>query len=237
MKAVLKEVAFALGLVMVIGTIHLFIGDFLLFQVVAASLTLPLMFIACKLDDVDCWLGGIEGALTGLLLGFALTLPFALISEVKYEGSLTWRPLAIYLLVALWEEAVFRGYPLARGSPYSLLATSLLFSLVHAGNPGFTPLAFLGIFAAALMLGAVRIYRGFLSAAALHFSWNFFEGSFWGFTVSGIRLGSLFRSRINGPALITGGDFGPEASIIATLLFTLVFLLVWRLRNPNFLSD
>ncbi len=237
MKVILKEVGFTLGLITVIGTIHLFIEDFLIFQVIAASLALPSMFLACKLDNLGCRLGEAKGALTGLLLGFALILPFALISEVKYEGSLTWRPLAIYFLVALWEEAVFRGYPLARGSPLSLLITSLLFSLVHAGNPGFTLMAFLGIFVAALMLGAVRIYRGFLSAVALHFSWNFFEGSFWGFTVSGIHLGSLFRSRIRGPALITGGDFGPEASIIAILLFTLAFLLIWKLRNPTFLSD
>ncbi len=231
MKEALKEIGFALGLIFVIGILHQFFKDFLVFQFMAASIALPAMFLACKVDGVDCKLGNLKGAVIALSLGFLLTLPFALISEVRYEGSLTWRPLAIYALVALWEEAVFRGYPLIRGSKVSLVVTSLLFSLGHSANPGFTPLAFLGIFTAALMLGVIRVKAGFFSAVGLHFSWNFFVGSFWGFVVSGIRLGSLFRSELIGPELITGGEFGPEASLVAIALFSLTSLIAYRVME------
>jgi membrane protease YdiL (CAAX protease family) len=54
---------------------------------------------------------------------------------------------------------------------------------------------------------------------AIHFAWNFFEGPLFGLTVSG--RGSLAQSRmitLHGPEIFTGGAFGIEAGIVATLV-------------------
>ena len=44
--------------------------------------------------------------------------------------------------------------------------------------------------------------------------WNFFEGTLFGFPVSGQYQYQLIRQTVTGPDLITGGTFGPEAGLI-----------------------
>ena len=220
---------------MVIGSVNIFIKDFLTFEAVAASIALVAMALACR---KGCRIKP-RGFLAGLLLGFALTLPFVLISSLEYEGSLDWRPVLIYLLAALWEEATFRGYPLARFSKSMLLFSSLMFALVHSSNPGASLISSIGIFLAAVMLGCVRYFLGFLASVGLHFSWNFFLGSFWGFRLSGLTMGSVFRARLRGPPLLTGGNFGPEASLLAMAEFLIVSLIMIKyagrsqFKNPQ----
>jgi hypothetical protein len=48
----------------------------------------------------------------------------------------------------------------------------------------------------------------------LHIGWNFFEGPVFGFPVSGLETTALLIHSDTGPALITGGSFGPEAGFI-----------------------
>jgi CRISPR/Cas system-associated protein Csm6 len=48
----------------------------------------------------------------------------------------------------------------------------------------------------------------------LHIGWNFFEGTVFGFQVSGSTFFRLIIQSVKGPELITGGDFGPEAGLI-----------------------
>ena len=48
----------------------------------------------------------------------------------------------------------------------------------------------------------------------LHLGWNFFEGTIFGFPVSGLETFRLLHHTITGPSLITGGEFGPEAGLI-----------------------
>ena len=40
--------------------------------------------------------------------------------------------------------------------------------------------------------------------------------------------GWLFSSRVNGPALWTGGAFGPDGGLLITPLLALNALLIWR---------
>jgi hypothetical protein len=49
----------------------------------------------------------------------------------------------------------------------------------------------------------------------LHFGWNFTEGGVFGTAVSGGQSHGLIESVLSGPTLVTGGAFGPEASVIA----------------------
>jgi hypothetical protein len=50
----------------------------------------------------------------------------------------------------------------------------------------------------------------------IHAGWNFAEGTIFGTGVSGTAVhASLLHGALRGPALVTGGSFGPEASIAA----------------------
>jgi hypothetical protein len=69
----------------------------------------------------------------------------------------------------------------------------------------------------------------------LHAGWNFLQGSFFGFEVSGFDVYSLIDSQETGMDLFTGGPFGFEGSILASLLLS--GFSVWIiLKNPSIFS-
>ena len=55
-------------------------------------------------------------------------------------------------------------------------------------------------------------------AVGLHTAWNFSEGGIFGASVSGTKPWGFLSSRFDGPTLLTGGSFGPEASIVAVVI-------------------
>ena len=85
--------------------------------------------------------------------------------------------------------------------------------------------------AAGLFLGLGFILTGELAIPiGLHMSWNFFQGSVFGFPVSGLKLGdSLITIQQGGPDFITGGTFGPEAGLIglAAIILGGLMIVLW----------
>ena len=64
----------------------------------------------------------------------------------------------------------------------------------------------------------------------LHAAWNFFEGSVYGFPVSGSTRDSLLTVEARGPELATGGAFGPEGSLVGLAAMLLTALVLWLIR-------
>ena len=65
-----------------------------------------------------------------------------------------------------------------------------------------------------------------------HVAWNVTSGPVLGHELSGLRLGpSVFAEIDPGPAWLTGGDFGIEASILMTgVEIVVIAILAWRIR-------
>ena len=75
--------------------------------------------------------------------------------------------------------------------------------------------ALLGLFLSGLFLAYAYIRtRQLWLPIGLHLGWNFFEGSIFGFPVSGQYFYQVIRQTVSGPDLITGGAFGPEGGLI-----------------------
>lgn len=93
-------------------------------------------------------------------------------------------------------------------------------------------------FPAGILLGISYIFtKNLWFPIALHFSWNFFQGPIFGFQVSGTNSETLISQTINGNELLTGGQFGLEGSIIATVLCSLGILLFWMIyKKQNIVS-
>lgn len=130
------------------------------------------------------------------------------------------------VLAGILEELLFRGLLFRLSSKIlgtwgALLVTSALFGAAHAANPGATVSSSLAIaLEAGILLGAAYAATGRLwLPIGLHLGWNFTEGSLFGMTLSGNAMGSgLIRGSLDGPQILTGGEFGPEASIVAVIL-------------------
>ncbi|WP_285077548.1 type II CAAX endopeptidase family protein [Paenibacillus sp. UMB7766-LJ446] len=128
------------------------------------------------------------------------------------------------LSAAIVEELVFRGLMLQAiqklgGSWIALAVTSLTFGAFHLGNPGATLWsAFAITLEAGVLLGAAFLWRRNLwFAMGLHFAWNAMEALL-GIPVSGFPAEGLFTVEVSGQALLTGGDFGLEGSIVTVIL-------------------
>jgi hypothetical protein len=139
----------------------------------------------------------------------------------------------IFFVVGFQEELLCRGYHLqtiASGSNviWGMLGSSLIFAVMHLGNPGANWMTVLGIFFAGLLLAFAYVRTGRLwLSIGLHIGWNFFEGVVFGFPTSGVTIYALTRIHVTGPTLWTGGAFGPEAGLIILPALLVGAGLVW----------
>lgn len=107
-----------------------------------------------------------------------------------------------------------------------LLLSAVVFGLVHATNPGASPISVFGNALGGLIygmafLGARNIWFPF----GLHLGWNFTQ-TLLGLPVSGKNFPGLFTVTPTGSDLVTGGAFGPEAGIIGIVSRFLVIALL-----------
>lgn len=137
------------------------------------------------------------------------------------------------------EEWIVRGYIYRalkeRWSPWvSALASSILFSLLHALNPDVSWIALLNIVLAGLLLAALVERSGSLWGATLaHGVWNFSVACLLSVPVSGLRTFHLLDLSIAGPEPLTGGGFGPEGSLVLTALAAALMVWLWRTRPSS----
>jgi membrane protease YdiL (CAAX protease family) len=148
-------------------------------------------------------------------------------------------PLAFigFALVGLNEELVSRGYVLqnleqAVGTRWAVALSSVLFALAHLGNPSSGLVPVVGLVGAGLVLALLYLWRRRLwLPIGYHLGWNFFEGPVFGFPVSGQETPGIVTLDPAGPELLSGGAFGPEASILALLIEAAGVALAWWLAR------
>lgn len=132
------------------------------------------------------------------------------------------------LIAAYFEELLLRGWiqqDFGRSRPLlGLVLSSILFGIVHGANPNLLSegllgalLALFNIFLAGMLLGAVYLLSGNLwLPTGLHLGWNWTVAILFGLPVSGFDLPSFLEGRaVEGTGLLSGGAFGPEASLPA----------------------
>lgn len=130
---------------------------------------------------------------------------------------------ALLLPAALVEELIFRGVPMvalsrAFGRGGALVGLALIFAAAHLGNDGVSLLAVANIALAGVFLGLAFFTAGGLwTATGAHFGWNFALAGL-AAPVSGLVIPIPWLDYMaRGPVWLTGGGFGPEGGVLATL--------------------
>jgi hypothetical protein len=143
----------------------------------------------------------------------------------------------LFIVAALAEEALFRGYGLQTMARAGLawvgvLLTLLLFGLAHQENPNVVPLvSFTNTALAGLWLAVAYLRtRSLWLPLGVHWSWNWASGWFFGLPVSGMHLVSnpLLKANDAGPFWLTGGSYGIEGGVACTISLTLFTIFLWR---------
>ncbi|MBM6856377.1 CPBP family intramembrane glutamic endopeptidase [Caecibacteroides pullorum] len=181
-------------------------------------------------------LAGLGVAVLLYAVGFGTSL---LMGTVEI-ASVQWIPrdllgtLLFFLLVAVTEEVMLRGFVLGRmlsagmNRFVALFLSSALFSAMHLFNPNFALLPFVNILLAGCLLGASFLYtRNLCFPVVLHWFWNWLQGPVLGYEVSGMDSGeTLLTLRLTGSDLLTGGSFGFEGSLLCTVLLVVGTLAI-----------
>lgn len=173
---------------------------------------------------------GLGALLQGLVVAvLALASFYALAPGHAATGGDLFGSTLLFLAAAAYEEVIFRGILFRQlerllGSWVALALTAAFFGLSHRSNPGATPLssAAIAVEAGVLLGAAYAATRTLWLPIGLHWAWNFFEGPIFGEEVSGGAGPHWLVAKISGPALWTGGSFGPEAGMVAVILCTAV---------------
>lgn len=236
-------------------------GEGFLVLVTAATFLLARFWIERR-PFVDLGLSGrhlVRDLLLGFLLGFLLlgvTIGILALAGWYHITSLAsgstatvliLHGLGSFLLVALFEEGVFRGIIFrllerSLGSWLAIILSALVFGLLHLTNPGATLAGALAIaLEAGILLGAAyMLTRSLWLAIGIHWAWNYFEGPFFGATISGAGAAAkpFITSTISGPEIWTGGTFGPEAGLVALLacLVASAILLILIVRRKQVIA-
>ncbi|MBI3283709.1 MAG: CPBP family intramembrane metalloprotease [Burkholderiales bacterium] len=187
---------------------------------------------------------------SGLLLGGGLVaLTFAVLAALgayRFDGInalsiMLLLPLAELVLIGMAEEMVFRGVIFgvterSLGSKSAIVISALVFSLAHLPNDGVSVLAVAAIAAYGVLQAALYMKtRRLWVCIGTHIAWNYSVSQVFSSTVSGhAATDGLLRGELVGNALLTGGVFGVEGSLIALLLIagTAAFWLRRAFASP-----
>ena len=158
-------------------------------------------------------------------IGFAIlyTINFLSVASIQFSLIDQLFYLSLFAVVSLNEEIAMRGYILQNLSSsfnkyIALVLSSLVFMLMHIGNPNMSGIPLFNLFLAGLFLGVYCIPKNNLwFPIGAHLTWNYLQGPIYGFEVSGNKINSLFEQNLNGHDILTGGDFGYEGSIVLTV--------------------
>jgi membrane protease YdiL (CAAX protease family) len=147
---------------------------------------------------------------------------------------------------AVGEELFFRGYGfqvlLANWGPYAtIVPVGVIFALLHGSNPGATWFSTANTAGFGILFGYAYLRsRDLWLPIGLHFGWNFTLPLF-GVNVSGLRMKVTgYEMSWTAGDLWSGGEYGPEASVLTSVVLILLFFYLRRVpirRQPSPLTD
>ena len=203
-----------------IGTIFT-VGLFQKFISREDFVSIGLNFVGFKIDFYKGLLAGTVLSCSGFIVLTVLNLTLIDLTYFSFYDQIFY--FFLFTIVSLNEEIAIRGYILHNLSSsfnkyVALIISSLVFMIMHLGNPNIGILPLVNLFLAGIFLGIYTIHKNNLwFPIGAHLTWNYLQGPIFGFEVSGNKINSLFEQKPNGHELLTGGNFGFEGSIILTL--------------------
>lgn len=192
--------------------------------------TLGLSLRRAPLGFVIGFLAAVVLVTTGIGLMIATGYGEIVETSSEFRGSAVLLP--VLLVLAGWsvqgfaEEVLFRGWLLQNtgaqlGLVPAIAFSTLVFAVAHALNPGVTALSIVNLFLIGTLFALIALLEGGIWAATgFHVAWNWMQSNVFGFEVSGLTIGggSLLEVRPTGEEMVTGGEFGLEGSIFATIV-------------------
>ncbi|WP_231885737.1 CPBP family intramembrane glutamic endopeptidase [Sporosarcina psychrophila] len=184
----------------------------------------------------DLWFGLFLGALSIIFIFIVLmaTGNVTLLNSLSnpHFSIFTITFLVLFILVGIFEEMFFRGYVMStmasRGNKKWIIyvASALIFSIAHGANPNVSLLGLMNIALVGLLFAYMfDATKSLWLPIGYHITWNYFQGNVFGFAVSGTAPNGIYSVELaEGHDWLTGGAFGLEGGILATMLILVGFI-------------
>lgn len=185
------------------------------------------------------------GTAFGWGMNICCVLPIALFGGLAISITpdlASWKMFFLDLLVlalaALATEIAYRGYVFQRlieaiGPTSASLLMAVLFALNQIHGPASSRLGIVVAFFAGLLLSMAYLRTKALWLGwGLHFAWNASMGLLFGLPISGtVDFSPVVVSDAMGPEWLTGGNYGPEASLFAVLILIFSLFVLYRVTR------
>lgn len=195
--------------------------------------------------------------LKGILIGLLMILSVVLLLKISGFATftinisqVTWPIFVLFILgwaiQSFEEELITRSilmnyFAVNNGVMGGIIINSLIFAILHLGNPAFGILPFINI----MLIGIIFSLLFYISddiflPAAAHSFWNFAQGNIFGIEVSGMDEinNTIFKTKLMGSDLISGGAFGFEGSFFVTLVeIIMIFVIIRIIKRRNLYID
>jgi membrane protease YdiL (CAAX protease family) len=191
------------------------------------------------------------------LLGFIFALiPMVLFLIIRLSSGFVFKELVLpnifYLLhfsfliflYAAFEEILFRGLIFQTliekfNRVFIAIILSLIFASAHILNHDSNLISFVNTFFVGMLFSFMYLKtRTLWLPISFHFFWNLLQKLLVDANISGnyfeiTIIDLIYPEKTNSLKLITGGYYGPEASVITTFLFIILFIIILKLKvNP-----
>lgn len=140
------------------------------------------------------------------------------------------------------EEMLFRGWQFpvigARYKPWiGILVSSIIFALLHGVSSGINIVIVINIILFSVFLSLYYLLEGSIwGVCGWHAAWNWIPSNIFGLEVTGITAFTkpVFDLKVTGSHILSGGKFGPEGGMLATIvLVTGIVIIVFLANRKN----
>ncbi|MBS9778748.1 MAG: CPBP family intramembrane metalloprotease [Campylobacteraceae bacterium] len=223
-------------------------------MVLSISMCFLLILWTSKLKFKDIGLetkGAFFKILIGIACGFATISTVTFLINIfggvqtSYTFEMKFLPhmilgLVFFAIQGTYEELIYRGYLMphfskAMGIVPSILLTAMLFTVLHALNPGMTIMPVINLMLAGIVFSLAYYLTGSLWLVGFsHGVWNYSQSFIYGSSVSGLNTqGTVFKAvAIENQTLISGGIFGFEGSVITSIVgVAIIITLIIKIKN------
>ncbi len=186
----------------------------------------------------------------GLIMGAAFITLIVFIQVLTGSVQLKWRgfttpvllreclPYAIlFITIGFQEELLFRGYLLQTlaegiGKVWATLLLSIPFGILHYFNEGGNLIGAVATGVAGVLL-CIAYFKtmSLWLPIGMHITWNFTMSWIFGLPVSGEQLSNPpIQGIVGDPAWLSGGEFGPEGSVLCFAGMAAMGILILRAK-------
>jgi uncharacterized protein len=197
-----------------------------------------------ELVSRGCFTEALAGAaigfgLFGIVIGTLFLLEIYSVNGVN-GVSVVVPALMTAIMAGITEEILIRAVAFRilqewLGSWLALAISAALFGVLHFANPQATIVssAAIALEAGVMLAAAYMVTRRAWLAIGIHVAWNFAQSGIFGVTTSGVDITGYLQGDLHGPAMLSGGSFGPEASIVAVVVCLAAGLYLLRVAQQR----